>query len=353
MLQLLTLLLALMSCAQEEDISPNEKKEDTPHHPIYPTPPSVWLGSSSPYFTAGWVGDIMPYYENGKFHIFFLHDAHIKPQGEGFHAIHQFESADLVDYNYVGEAIPYGKVDEPDFAIGTGSVVKLENKFLFYYTGHNGSPAFVQQNPRESVLYAVSENLEEWEKDHSFVLAAPSGYFDYEFRDPHVFYNEETQEYWMLQSTQFNDSRRAVILLFTSPDPLTVPWEAQDPLYVSTEEENYLMMECADIFKMGDYWYLFFSENWGVKGTHYRIADSSLGPWRKPERDMLDGEFFYAAKTASDGDKRYAFGWTARRIPENDLGNKEWAGNMVVHELVQHEEGVLGASLLCDSLVGQ
>src|SRR5699024_8351554 len=161
----------------------------------------------------GWVGDIMPYFDNGKFHIFFLHDAQTKPAGEGFHAIHKFVSSDLVDFSYKGEMIPYSSATEPDFAIGTGSVVKVEDTYYFYYTGHNGTPAYVQHHPRESVLYATSKDLTNWTKNESFILTAPSDYYDYDFRDPHVFFNKEKNEYWMLQSTQTNDSRKAAILL--------------------------------------------------------------------------------------------------------------------------------------------
>lgn len=72
------------------------------------------------------------------------------------------------------------------------------------------------------------------------------------------------------------------------------------------------------------------------------MATSINGPWTKPSNDMLDGEYYYAAKTASDGNKRYAFGWTARKAPENDTGGKEWAGNLVVHEIVQNADGTIG-----------
>jgi beta-fructofuranosidase len=102
-------------------------------------------------------------------------------------------------------------------------------------------------------------------------------------------------------------------------------------------------MECADIFKMGNYWYLMFSENWSTaKGTHYKMATSINGPWTRPQNDRIDGEYFYAGKTASDGNKRYVFGWNARKTPETDLGNKDWAGNMVIHELTQNSDGTLG-----------
>lgn len=313
---------------------------------FYPKPPSGWMGTTNPYNTTGWVGDIMPFFDNGKFHIFFLHDAQSKPAGQGFHAIHKFESANLAEFSYGGEMIPFGTASQPDFAIGTGSTIKVGDTYYMYYTGHNGNASFVQNNPRESVLYATSKDLKTWTKDPSFILTAPPGYYNFDFRDPHVFFNQEKSEYWMLQSTQTNDSRKAVVLLFTSRNPALNDWAVQGPVYTTTEEERYLMMECADIFKMGNYWYMFFSENWSSnKGTHYRIADSSEGPWRTPTHDMLDGEFFYAAKTETDGNKRYAFGWTARRLPENDNGNKEWAGNMVIHELIQGADGTLGVKI--------
>jgi beta-fructofuranosidase len=92
---------------------------------------------------------------------------------------------------------------------------------------------------------------------------------------------------------------------------------------------------------------LFFSENWsGNKGIHYRISTSINGPWTKPQNDRIDGEYFYAGKTASDGNKRYVFGWNARKTPENDLGNKDWAGNMVIHELIQKSDGTLGTQAI-------
>jgi len=335
-------LLGLVSCENHD--GDEQPSIQTPEREvqIYPAPPSGWTGGDKPYNTTGWVGDVMPYFDEGKFHLFFLHDATVKPEGKGFHAIHKFETGNLVDYSYKGEMIPFGEIDEPDFAIGTGSVIKHEEQYYFYFTGHNGSPSFTSNHPRESILCASSSDLDNWEKLPDFKMTAPQGYFDYEFRDPHVFYNEESQNYWMLQSTQYEDSRDAVILRYTSEDPSKEQWKEEAPLYVSSEKEDYLMMECADIFKMGNYWYLFFSENWNEKATHYRIANSPNGPWIKPENDMLDGEFFYAAKTASDGNKRYLFGWTARRSPENDSGNKQWAGNLVVHELLQKEDGTLG-----------
>ncbi|MNX60598.1 Levanbiose-producing levanase [compost metagenome] len=339
-----SIFFSLVSCGQDDTyIGGSVSGGESEMTSIYPVPPSQWMGTNDPYYSAGYTGDIMPFFDNGKFHIYFLHDAQNKPAGKGFHDIHEYISTDLAHFTYEGQTIPFGKTADPDFAIGTGSVVKVGNLYYFYYTGHNETPVFVQSNARESVLCATSTDLKNWTKVPSFKITAPAGYYNYDFRDPHVFYNDELKKYSMLVSTQTEPGRKAVLLHFTSADPVSGKWDVQTPIYTTTPQENYLMMECADIFKMGNYWYLIFSENWsGNKGTHYRMATSINGPWNAPQNDLIDGEYFYAGKTASDGNKRYVFGWNARKIPENDLGNKDWAGNMVIHELIQNLDGTLG-----------
>lgn len=335
---------SLLSCSQNDDnyVGGSISGGEAAISSIYPVPPSQWMGGTDPYYSAGYTGDIMPYFDNGKFHVYFLHDAQNKPAGKGFHDIHEYETTDLAAFSYKGQMIPFGNTNEPDFAVGTGSVVKVGNLYYFYYTGHNETTPFIQNNARESVLCATSTDLKNWTKVPNFKITAPAGYYDYDFRDPHVFYNEKDSNYNMIVSTQTEPGRKAVLLAFTSTDPSKGNWQVKGPIYTTTPEENFLMMECADIFKMGNYWYLLFSENWGNnRGTHYRMASSIDGPWITPEQDMIDGEYFYAAKTASDGNKRYAFGWTARKIPENDKGNKEWAGNMVIHQLNQNADGTL------------
>ncbi|MGY5354200.1 glycoside hydrolase domain-containing protein [Wenyingzhuangia sp. IMCC45467] len=333
----------ILACSNDDDTFTQVPVDSGTQTNVYPLPPEQWLGETDPYYTSGYVGDIMPYYNDGKFNLFFLHDAKTKPAGKGFHDIHNFETTDFTEFNYKGRMIPYGASDEPDFGVGTGSVVKVGETYYFYYTGHNGNTPFVQNNPRESVLCATSTDLENWTKIDDFKITAPAGYLDFDFRDPHVFYNEEDGKYWMLMSTQTAPARKAVVLLFTSDDPATNNWTVQKPIYTTTPQENYLMLECADIFKMGAYWYLIFSENWSNHtGTHYRIANSPNGPWTTPALDRFDGSYLYAAKTASDGNKRYLFGWTARKSPENNTGNKEWGGNIVTHEIIQNNDGTLG-----------
>ncbi|MDQ1096620.1 family 43 glycosylhydrolase [Chryseobacterium camelliae] len=282
------MILATYSCQDTDSVANVNPDEIFRQTNLFPQPPNQWMGDNNPYYTAGYVGDVMPYYENGTFHLFFLHDAKTKPAGEGFHDIHSFETTNFKDFTYQGRQIPYGTASEPDFGVGTGSLVKVGNTYYYYYTGHNEIASFISSNPRESVLLATSTDMKNWTKIKNFKITAPAGYYDYEFRDPQVFFNAEEGKYWMLVSAQ-TSAKKAVVLKFTTTNPASGNWTVENPIYTTTSSENYIMLECPDLFKMGNYWYLVFSENWSSNsGTHYRIGTSPNGPWTTPANDRLD-----------------------------------------------------------------
>src|SRR5690554_674916 len=81
-----------------------------------------------------WVGDPMPYFENGIYHVFYLDDE--RPPSDQFHPWHLVQTADASSYVYRGEAIPCGETYEQDIAIGTGSVIKKDQQYFGFYTGH-------------------------------------------------------------------------------------------------------------------------------------------------------------------------------------------------------------------------
>lgn len=315
---------------------------------IYPVPEAPLSTSTSGY--AGWVGDVMPYFFNDKFQIFFLHDAidKVKQSSQGQHPIHRFTSSNLLDFNYEGEAIPYGNINTQDHLIGTGSIIKADNTYYFYYTGHNGNsnwlqdnnPGWFSSNNREAIMYATSKDLTTWAKKEAFVLKSPKGFSRSDFRDPFVFYNEEFREYWMLISSQ--QSGKGTLVVYKTGNPASDNWELRGTLDV---EGDYPMLECADVFKWGQQYYMLFAEDWSDSpGTHYRIANSTAGPWKKPldDNDMFDGHQFYAGRMASNGSGYYTFGWAHRRNPENNYGSRTWAGNLISHELVKLNNGKLG-----------
>jgi len=75
------------------------------------------------------------------------------------------------------------------------------------------------------------------------------------------------------------------------------------------------------------------------------MSRSMSGPWRAPAEDGLDGRGFYAAKTASDGRRRYAFGWIPTKRGQADGEAWEWAGDLAIHQLDQRPDGTLASRL--------
>jgi beta-fructofuranosidase len=117
-----------------------------------------------------------------------------------------------------------------------------------------------------------------------------------------------------------------------------IHWEPREPFW---SPGLYSVHECPDLFRLGDWWYLLFSEGSERTATHYRMSRSLKGPWLNPPHDTFDSRVYYAAKTASDGPHRYLFGWESTREHNNDQGRWQWGGNLVVHELAQEKDGTL------------
>jgi beta-fructofuranosidase len=175
-------------------------------------------------------------------------------------------------------------------------------------------------------------------------LFAPEDRYEKDdWRDPFVFWNEETREYNMLVAARSNKGiprRRGLTALCTSKD--LESWQVREPFYAP---EMFYTHECPDLFRMGDWWYLLFSEYTDRVRTRYRMSRSLEGPWIIPQQDDFDGHAFYAAKTASDGRHRFLFGWNPTRAGSKDSGGWNWGGNLVVHEIHQEADGELSVTV--------
>ncbi|WP_233476155.1 glycoside hydrolase family protein [Paenibacillus sonchi] len=246
------------------------------------------------------------------------------------------------DFEDYGEVLPNGDETALDRNAYTGSVIRdKEGMYHLFYTGHNPGAAFCKEGkPLQVVLRATGTDGIHWTKDHSFKLYGDEVIYEqYDWRDPFVFFNEEKQEYWMLVTARemnSSEKRGGCIALLTSDDLLN--WKYREPFY---SPDKYITMECPDYFKMGEWHYLVYSTFSEKFVTHYKKSKTIDGLYTSPVLDTFDGRGFYAAKTASDGGKRYAFGWVPSKKGSNDYGDWEWAGTLVVHELHQNEQGEL------------
>lgn len=339
-------LLTMTACAGKEAADTKEKQtgwKETSTSSISETIPEE-KGSNNNYEDVpyclypvsedAWVGDVMPMAEEDRLQLYYLYDTN--NNGSGYHPIYKFSTSNFYEYQDDGLVIPYGdSEDDPDFAVGTGSVLKAKDgRYHCFYTGHNDS--FPEKGlDRECVMHAVSEDNVNWTKIPEDTFYAAKNYSGDDFRDPFVFWNEEEQCYWLLIAAR-EESMGGVVAKYTSKD--LSDWKLCEPLYAPQKQ---YMLECPDLFQMGDKYYLFYS--WDCV-TYYAMSDSINGPFIEPEHNVLDGTgfCFYAAKTAELNGVRYLCGWVGRKSSGTDAGTYDWAGNLLIHELVQKKDGTLG-----------
>lgn len=311
--------------------------------------------SFSTYYTPakGRIGDPMPFYDAqaGEFKVLYLqeYDNNLPMR---FHPIWTLATKDGANYTNLGETLPIGEYDwQQDAALGTGCCYynKHDGLYYIYYTGHNGSC-----DSREVVLRATSPDYKTWTKDKGWALFGDDyGLSKNDFRDPQIFEDGDSV-YHMIIATRKGDPKFAD---FTSQDMKN--WEFQGEFNAVWDR----MCECPDVFKMGDWWYLVYSEGYQTEWSRkvkYMMADSFEGlkrcfsnpgaNWPKDDKEgVLDSRAFYAGKTASNGTDRYIWGWCPFRSGEDihamniNVGEKEpnWSGALVCHKIIQHEDGTL------------
>lgn len=286
-------------------------------------------------------GDVIPFYDEDRkcFENFYLKNwSPDAPEEKVVRGWHRITTTDNRTYHEIPTGIQGG----------TGSVIKVNGLYHMFYCTFDFDKDPVAQWAR----HAVSEDLEHW-TDFPEEKFGPDGeiYEITDWRDPHVIWNEEEQKWWMLMAARENipTERNACVGLCVSDD--LIHWEFQKPLY--SPGVHLSAYECPDFFKMGDWYYLVCSNYTDGFQTYYRMSKSPRGPWIRPKRDTFDGRAFYAAKTGSDGENRYVYGWNPTRgendwgfDPGKELGNDykswNWGGSIVVHKIVQHEDGTLG-----------
>ena len=288
-----------------------------------------------------WVGDNMPLYHDGKFYLYYQSDKRIPvpfPKGEPF-GWSLAVSKDLVSFEDYGEVLKKGEKGGREHCLFAGSVINDGDIFYAFYTGeyrpwtgHDDMP------PSEAFMIATSKNGIEWDKHPDLTMYAPDGFDNDFFRDPCV-YKMDDGSYLLLICTRRKNGpkvRRGVLLAYKGVDLLH--WKYQGVFF---NPEMYFLLQMPDLFKIGDWYYLLFSELDDKRRTRYRMSRSLNGPWIAPSDDSFDGRCYYAARTIVAEGKRYMFGWNPTRENDDDKGMWIWGGNSITHEIIQRSDGTL------------
>ena len=340
-------LIALPACGDEDPVLTHRDWEgtDTYYASTDAQKQDIYY---KPY--VGYVGDPMPFYDPvaGDFKIMYLQDFRPNPVAT-YHPIWAVSTADAASYTSLGELIPCGAATEIDAALGTGSTIYHEGVYYTFYTAHSADASVTGFG--EAVMLATSTDFKTWTKDRSLLITGGDTYSRTDFRDPFVFEGEDGK-FHMLVSTTSNG--KGVLAEFVSSDLRS--WSSAGVFMTMVWDRFY---ECPDLFKMGDWWYLVYSEmHSAIRRVQYFkgrtldelracTADEGAVVWPDSHEGFLNSRGFYAGKTASDGTDRYMWGWCPTRSGNNNLNvgaapsEPEWAGNLVAHKLVQHPDGSL------------
>jgi len=301
---------------------------------------------------AGYVGDPMPFFDpqTNMFKVLYLLDYRPNPVGT-YHPIWGVETKDGTNYTSINEVLPCGGLNEQDAALGTGSVVydKQSKTYYLFYTGHRHLPQAGEAT--EAVLYATSKDFKTWTKSRTFLLLGTQyGYSAQDFRDPFVLQMEDGK-WHMLVATK--SGGKGTIAEFVSDDLQN--WTHAGAFMTMMWDRSY---ECPDLFKMGDWWYLVYSEQHSaIRRVQYfkgkTIADlkactaGDAGLWPDDHEGFLNSRAYYAGKTATDGTNRYIWGWVPTRDGKDNTATApspaepNWGGTLVAHKVLQHADGSL------------
>ena len=282
----------------------------------------------------GSFGDPMPFFWEGRYHLFYL------GRGGWRHLV----SENLVQWTQLPLAVPIGAPGEPDSAqAASGSIIEREGTFHIFYLGRSAGDRGVIG----TVCRTTSPDLVHWEKDPGNPIITP----DYErysgvTKDPFVFWNEQAQQYWMLIADRLQGAptaRKGMLALAVSRD--LERWERREEPFWAPDTST-CEFEVPDLFEWNGRWYLIYTTYVESTGSFYRVADQVTGPWLAPAVDTFDDNAYYAVKTASDGKRRFAFGWvTAGWKPERAEGIEKVPGGtkevLAIREVTQRPDGSL------------
>ena len=247
----------------------------------------------------GRICDTIPFFHDGEYHVFY-----IRCDTRGGVPWDHIVSRDLVHWH----ELPTALERDPNDPLGpdgrdmfTGCVVEHDGVFHIFYTGHN------PKNPdgAEIICHATSTDLVTWQKhrEHCF---GPDGavYHPRDFRDPFVFRNEESGEWWMLLCAGLAGSDFSGIGRLVSAD--LVSWKPAEPLLLDPPllEGQTGAPECPDLFRIGDYWHLLYTR----RGQNVRRARHVDGPYTHGVPAQLDNTLLLAGKCLFDGRRHIYLG---------------------------------------------
>ncbi|MFT3875044.1 MAG: glycoside hydrolase family 32 protein [Propioniciclava sp.] len=284
---------------------------------------------------AGWLNDPNGLcYFKGRYHVYFQHNPFDTTWGPMYwgHA----SSEDMVTWRREPIALA-PSIEADQHGVFSGSAVVSDDGLLYvYYTGHRWHDEDEWSRGATQVqCLATSADGVNFDV-HGVIIDCPEGIT--EFRDPKVWRTGDT---WFMVVAARSLAGVGQIWLYTSAD--MVRW-AFDRVLFEDPDPRAGMLECPDLFPLGDRWVLIYSAmSLPADGYRTRNGHNSgyvVGTWA-PGEDFVPltgfspmdwGHQFYAPQTfeAPDG-RRVVYGWmSALSVPPATQQADGWCGQLTV-----------------------
>lgn len=278
------------------------------------------------------VGDCMPFFHEGVFHLYYLQDEnhHGSREGRGGHQWAHATTRDLVHWEHHPLAI--GITDDWEGSICTGSTFFWDGLFYGFY-------ATRKMDWSQHLSVATSKDGIHFEKTEPRLYASPEGPYKSGFyRDPCVFRDEKTGLFHQLVTGELNNPTfpgRGGCLAHLVSEDLT-HWKTVEPFIIPGLHGQ---PECPNHFFWNGWYYLIFSTDGRAQ---YRMSRGPLGPWTRPRVHLFDSPMARVMKTAAfTGDRRIGAAFLPTLAGDKDGGGMQWAGSVMFREIVQDHEGLL------------
>lgn len=293
---------------------------------------------------AGWLNDPNGVcYFRGRYHVFFQHH----PDSAVWGPMHwgHASSPDLVTWRHEAIALAPGDVEDADGVWSGSAVTGDDGTLMVFYTGHrwrNGVDG-AHGNVQVQCLATSTDGVHLTKQ--GVIVAGPPEL--QHFRDPFV-WNQDGGWHMLLGASSVDE--RGQIWLYTSRDLRT--WTFDRVLFTDPDPDVF-MLECPDLFALGDRWVLSYgpmskAKPSGYAGRNGHNCGYVVGTWTPGEdfrpitgyRTSDWGHNYYASQSllAPDG-HRIAFAWMGGFALPMASQADGWAGQLgVPRELTLGED---------------
>ncbi len=285
---------------------------------------------------AFFVGDCMPFFHDGIFHLYYLldegHHNHPRVGTRGGHQWAHISSHDLIEWTPHPLALPLD-FEAEECSNCTGSLLAHKDRIYAFYALR--SSCF--EGERFRIAVSDDGGISFHKMPPPELDGVKFGYTS-NFRDPMALYDAEGRIHLLISASRQVDNGNMTL------ENGEIAHFVTDDLNHYVDEPSLLrswgVPECCDYFQWGEFYYILFSVR---METHYRYSRSPFGPWLAPPLDVPACPQCRVMKTAPwHNNRRVGVGWS----PTCEQGIYRFGGRTVFRELLQHSDGTLGSALV-------